>query len=90
MANNLIIGYDLYKKGQDYDAVIDAIKSLGAAIKIQQSVWYVKSKHSSEQAYDIVRKSTDPNDYLIVVNASQNGFKAHLAPEVTAFMKSNW
>ena len=90
MENNLIICYDLYKQGQDYPAVKKAIESLGKAIKIQQSVFYVKSKYSSEQAYDIVRKSTDQNDFLLIVNASKNGFRSYLPHDITRFIESNW
>ncbi|WP_269823175.1 hypothetical protein [Aggregatibacter actinomycetemcomitans] len=40
MKNNILVTYDLNKSGQNYDALIEKIKTLGAWAKVQQSVWY--------------------------------------------------
>ena len=44
MANNLFVSYDLYAPGQNYEKVIEAIKSKGAWAKVQKSLWYLKTK----------------------------------------------
>ncbi len=53
MANNLHISYDLNNPGQDYDKLIEAIKSLGGWAKIHRSFWYV---NSSLTAQDVVTR----------------------------------
>jgi len=43
MGNNLHISYDLNVSGQNYEAVIAKIKTLGGWAKIHKSYWYVNS-----------------------------------------------
>ncbi|WP_419810259.1 hypothetical protein [Bacterioplanoides sp.] len=91
MANNLIISYDLNSPGQKYQAVADAIKSLGSWAKVQGSVWYVNSSYSASQAGDKVYEQMDHNDSLIVVNASFNDATWWgLSEEVGNHLKRNW
>ena len=91
MANNLIISYDLYSPGQDYSAVIDAIKSLGSWAKIHKSVWYVNSSYSAEQAVDAVWTHMDRNDSLFVVDATNNDAAwQNLNDKVSAHLKDQW
>jgi hypothetical protein len=91
MANNLFISYDLYQPGQDYDSVIEAIKSLGNWAKVQKSLWYVKSNLSASQASEKVWKAMDQNDKLIVIDATNNNASWYnLSEEVSEFIKNNW
>lgn len=69
MSNNLFIAYDLDAPGQNYDAVRDAIKSLGQWHQFQLSLFYVNTYHSAAEAYEIVLASMDGNDKLCVVDA---------------------
>ena len=71
MANNLFVTYDLIKT-KNYPAVYEAIKSLGVAVKVTESNWYVNSHYNSEQAAQIVHKAMDSDDKLIVVDATNN------------------
>lgn len=70
--SNLIISYDLYKKGQDYPAIETGIKNLGVAVKVNQSVWYVSSPYSATDAANNLLKVMDVNDKLFVVDATHN------------------
>ena len=91
MANNLFISYDLYSPGQNYEKIIEVIKSLGNWAKIQKSFWYVKSNYSSSEASKIVWNSMDSNDSLIVVDATNDFTSWHnLNPEVSEFLKKKW
>ena len=67
---NLIIAYDLDRPGQDYSGVHSAIKALGRWYQLQQSLFYVQTQLSSQQAYDRVRIFMDANDKLLVADAS--------------------
>jgi hypothetical protein len=69
MAYNLFIAYDLMSPGQNYDAVRDAIKSLGKWHQFQFSLFYVSTSYSPQQAYNHVIGTMDVNDRLAVINA---------------------
>lgn len=71
MARNLFIAYDLIAMGQNYDAVRDAIKSLGQWHQFQYSLFYVSTQYSAAQAYEIVAASMDSNDRLAVIDAQE-------------------
>ena len=91
MANNLHISYDLYAPGQNYETVIEAIKSLGNWAKIHKSYWYVKSTLTAEQAVNAVWPKMDQNDSLYVVDASNNTAAwRNISPDVAKFIQENW
>lgn len=91
MANNLIISYDLMKQGQDYEAVISKIKSLGNWARLNQSVWYVNSAYSATQARDQLGLVTDQNDKVVVIDATINTWAAlNLGKEVVNHLNQNW
>jgi len=91
MANNLFVSYDLYNPGQDYEKVIEAIKSLGNWAKVQKSFWYVKSNYTASDAVKVVWAAMDANDSLIVVDATNNNASwQNLTPEVSKFIKDHW
>lgn len=91
MANNLLISYDLNSPGQDYESVIEEIKSLGSWAKIQKSHWYVNSTLTASEALDRVRAKMDTNDSLIVVDASNNNAVWQgLSQEVSDQIRDQW
>jgi hypothetical protein len=91
MSNNLIVSYDLNVVGQNYSAVIDAIKSLGSWTKIQQSVWYVDSPLTAELAAKKVNTYMDRNDSLIVLDATNNdAFWYNLSDVVSKQIQGHW
>lgn len=91
MANNLHISYDLYSPGQNYDAVIAAVKSLGSWAKVHQSFWYVDSSYSVADACNIVWAACDANDSVYVVDATNNvAAWRNISDEVANHIKSHW
>ena len=88
---NLLISYDLYRPGQNYDDVAARIKELGSWAKVQQSFWYVDSGFSAGDAADYVREVMDTNDSLFVANAT-NGEAAwyNLSDKVSKFLEEHW
>ncbi|WP_175757629.1 hypothetical protein [Burkholderia cepacia] len=75
MANNLIISYDLdttNERNRDYQSVRDAIASLGPAIDLEFSHFYVDSEHSAFEAAHVVWRTMSLGDKLVVVDASKN------------------
>lgn len=91
MANNLLISYDLYSPGQNYEDVADAIKSLGNWAKVHLSFWYVNSNYTASEASKKVWAVMDSNDSLIVVDATNNDASWYnLKPNVSDFIKNHW
>ena len=91
MANNLVVSYDLHKPEQNYDAVQDRIKSLGAWARVQRSVWYVKSAVSASDAVTHIWAAMDANDSLIVFDLANNTAAwMNLDPQVSQFLQQQW
>ncbi|MGO3785531.1 MAG: hypothetical protein ACTJIB_06550 [Pseudoalteromonas prydzensis] len=91
MLSNLIVSYDLHATGQNYDAVIKSIKSLGGWAHIQGSIWYVNSQFNAEQAAKHVWGNMDENDSLIIVDSVKNeAYWYNLANEVSNCIQANW
>jgi hypothetical protein len=91
VGNNLHISYDLNVPGQNYDAVIAKIKTLGEWAKIHKSYWYVNSSLTSQQAAQAVWGVMDKSDTVYVADTTNN--TAHwynLLPEVDAYIKDQW
>lgn len=89
MPINLFIGYDLMREGQNYQAVTDAIENLGAWARVQQSLYYVNTYLTMEQATEQVRRAMDQNDKLIVIQA-QRAHQFNLPAEVAKQMSDYW
>lgn len=91
MANNLHISYDLYAPGQNYDAVISVIKTLGSWAKIHKSFWYVDSSYSAADAVAAIWAVCDSNDSVYVVNATNNDAAwRNIQKEVEDHIKEHW
>ena len=62
---SFIVTYDLNTPGKDYSSLISKIKTYSYS-KICESVWVVKSNHSSSEVRDSLLKEIDYNDRLFV------------------------
>ncbi|AHG83056.1 hypothetical protein F543_1920 [Bibersteinia trehalosi USDA-ARS-USMARC-189] len=89
MKNNILITYDLNKSGQNYVALIEKIKTLGAWAKVQQSVWYLHTSYSSKEVLEILSTITDYNDSLFVAQLSDANWRG-LSNEVSQFIQEQW
>lgn len=91
MQYNLFVSYDLNSPGQNYERVIERIKSLGSWAKIQKSHWYLKTNHSEKYVAEKIWEVMDANDSLIVINSTTNdAYWYNLSPEVARFMQERW
>ncbi len=66
-----LIGYDLNKQGQNYDVLIDKIKSIGNWWHCLDSTWIVKTDSTAIQIRDFLKQFIDNNDELLVVHLSR-------------------
>jgi hypothetical protein len=91
MSNTYFISYDLNAKGQDYEALFAAIKSLGGWAKVQKSFWYLKSAYNLEQVFQKIAASMDRNDSLMVVDVGNKNAKwVNIDPEVAKYICDTW
>lgn len=84
MKHNLFIAYDLMNLGKNYEAVRDAIKSLGQWYQFQFSLFYVNTPFTPEQAHNLVRVAMDADDRLCVIEASQAFVSSYPRPDLDA------
>lgn len=91
MANNLHISYDLYAPGQDYEKLIERIKSLGSWAKIHKSFWCVNSAFSADEAVKHIEAVLDVNDKVYVADITNNNAAWNSLPgNVASHIKEQW
>ena len=91
MPHNIFISYDLNSPGQNYEKVIERIKSFENWAKVQKSLWYLRTDHSHEHIAKKVWEVMDINDTLIVINTStNNAYWYNLDLDVSKFMQDKW
>jgi hypothetical protein len=89
--NILLISYDLGvpETSQDYEAVIDYIKSHNWA-KPLKSLWLIKTNKTTSTVRDELKSITDANDKIFVVNITGDAWAtARISSDVTQWMKNN-
>lgn len=94
MANNLFISYDLNDQKR-YDEVKKKIESLArpgtTATRVHKSFWHVRSDKDQSQAFDVVERALDKDDYLLVVTALNATSEAsRCIPGAWQKVKDNW
>ena len=67
---NYFVAYDLNAPGQSYQRVIEAIEQLGQTVKIQFSLFYLKTDLTEKEVAEHVARAMDANDTVIVIEAS--------------------
>lgn len=66
-----LIGYDLNKKGQDYEKLKEKIKELANGYWHHlDSTWLIKTDSSAKSLRDILENYIDSNDELLVAKLS--------------------
>lgn len=72
----LLITYDLNSPGQNYEAVHEAIKSLGAWYHAMDSIWVVKTTMTTDQANKKIGDAADESDswFICTVTHDRQGW----------------
>lgn len=86
---NYFVAYDLDSPGQNYLLVEKAVSALGLAIKIQYSMYYLKSNLSLADIENKIWASMDSNDRLIVIEAV-NAQWNNLLPGASEAILDRW
>lgn len=84
---NILVAYDLNKSGQNYDGLISYIKSYSVCVKINQSVWYIKSDKSATQIRDELLRYIDDNDSVFA--AEMSAVSWFLPQEIGEYIRKN-
>ena len=66
------VSYDLNKIGQNYDGLINEIKTFNDYEKVMKSHWFIYYNGTAEQAYTKLYKHLDKNDHVLVLQASKD------------------
>jgi hypothetical protein len=64
------VSYDLVAPGQNYDRLIDKLKSIGAQ-KVLLSQWVLLSNLSAKEIRDMLQQYIDTNDRLVVIDFTE-------------------
>ena len=64
--NKYIIVYDLEKRGEDYEPLLNALRKLGA-LHVLYSKWVLRTNYNAVQLRDYLKQFVDRNDLLLVV-----------------------
>ena len=73
--STLMVGYDLNKPDKDYKPLIEAIKKLGTSWwHYLDSTWLVVTTKTTATARDELKKHTDGNDELLVMDVTGDGW----------------
>ncbi len=87
-----LISYDLGvpETSEDYKKLIACIKSLDGWAKPLYSVWFVKSDNTTSEIRDKIKKETDANDKLLVLEVTNSVWATvGMDKEITDWMNNN-
>ena len=84
-----LISYDLIKPETlpEYIRLFNTIKSAKFWAKPLRSMWLVKTTLSSAQIRDELRKATDTNDKILVIEVTNDWASYNLPKEITDWMQ---
>lgn len=83
-----IITYDLCKPGQNYEELIEAIKTYNWC-KIAKSAWVVTCTKTSVEIRDHLESKIDKNDKLFVGQLTSNAAWYGESKDVSQWLKDN-
>ena len=61
-----MIVYDLEKRGEDYEPLLDALRKIGALHPLY-SKWVIRTNYTAVQLRDYLKQFIDAGDLLLVV-----------------------
>lgn len=79
--NTLLVGYDLHRPGQDYEDLIEYLKTMPNWWHYLDSTWIIQANFSAGELRDKLRTFTDDNDSLLVIVLPKGVDWASFLPE---------
>lgn len=68
--NTLLVGYDLHKPRQEYEAVWDVLRAMGTWWHHLDSTWIVRTELTPVQLRTQLRQLVDGDDEILVIDVS--------------------
>lgn len=68
--NTLLVGYDLHKPRQEYEALWDALREMGTWWHHLDSTWIVRTELTPVQLRTQLRQLIDGDDEVLVIDVS--------------------
>ena len=81
-----VITYDLNAPGQNYDALYDEIKSLGAWAHPMDSTWFVQTNLKATSIFDRLKKHLDSNDVIFISRVTED-YAAKLSSDMIDWLR---
>lgn len=89
MTNTYIISYDLSEPGQNYESVINIIKSYSGWARLGGSAYVIITDKSAVEVRDKLLKVMDSNDHIFVGVVKSPAAWFGLGDEVSDWLKRN-
>jgi hypothetical protein len=91
MSYNLFVAFEARDPVREASLVLAAIEELGQAVRLFSTFWYVRSRLSSADAARQLWQIMQPDDTLIVVNASAEDAAAFNVDDTAMeWMQKRW
>ncbi len=84
-----MIGYDLNKTGQNYQKLIEQIKTYGTYWHCLDSTWIIRSSKSATEITNHLKTYVDSNDELLVAKLSGEAAWVGFNTECSDWLKEN-
>jgi hypothetical protein len=80
--------YDLWKPGQNYDALIEEIKRSAGWCAVLKSTWLIATNEPAQQLSERLGRHLDKNDSWLVMEASRN-YSGWLAERIWTWLRES-
>lgn len=84
-----LVTFDLNRQGQNYDGVVEAIKSYGTWAKVATTTFVIVTSSSAGQIRDKLQAKIDSNDELFVAKLSGEAAWYGLSDSVSKWLQEN-
>jgi len=75
--STFLVGYDLHRPGQNYEELIEFLKSQGTWWHALDSTWIVVTDHSASGLRDEIKRLIDGNDDVLVVDVKGDSWASY-------------
>lgn len=82
----LLITYDLRRPAKDYPLLISAIKAFRQWARPAASTWLIRSTSSAREVRDYLRRFTDENDVVFVIEVDADWASFNVSQDVVDWL----
>lgn len=82
------VSYDLIGPNRNYEQIHKAIRNLDCFAYVHESLFIVQSYMNAQELFDVLIKSLDSNDKLLVIELGKNASWIGLSDDLGNWLKS--